>query len=307
MAERSVRAVLTIATMTRNSSRALVLLLLGCAAAAGILGGCSGDTGADGLNGAPGRGGPRDRAVMPEPKDRRDPRTRRARRTQGTAGPGRWRRRRRPVDQLACPLPRLHGLVEQWKTSTHYATYISNLGGEEVASWTGNTTCGNCHAIDGVEQRVAGNVNFVGTTGPVRPGPRPDQLALQHQQQGRGVDVRRRGRGRRRALHHLPRRERRQRPARHRRGLCARVLPAARPGRRGGASTHREELGPRRGRRHRGWRIQRRQRLHLVPQVAQGRHNYIARTNNLSSIHWGPHEGPQADIYSGKAATITLA
>jgi hypothetical protein len=28
--------------------------------------------------------------------------------------------------------------------------------------------------------------------------------------------------------------------------------------------------------------------------------DYIAVTNNVSSIYWGPHEGPQADIYSGQ-------
>jgi hypothetical protein len=57
-------------------------------------------------------------------------------------------------------------VVEQWKTSRHFATYIANLGGDEVASWTGATACGNCHAIDGIEQRVAGNVTHAGTTGP---------------------------------------------------------------------------------------------------------------------------------------------
>ncbi len=51
------------------------------------------------------------------------------------------------------------GIVEQWKTSTHYATFIANLGGEEVATWTGKTPCGNCHAIDALERRVAGNVS----------------------------------------------------------------------------------------------------------------------------------------------------
>ena len=58
------------------------------------------------------------------------------------------------------------GVVEQWKTSRHFATYIANLGGDEVASWTGATACGNCHAIDGVEQRLANTVKYTGTTGP---------------------------------------------------------------------------------------------------------------------------------------------
>ena len=58
------------------------------------------------------------------------------------------------------------GLVEQWKGSTHYATFIANLGGDEVASWTGPQACGNCHALDAIAQRVAGSVAFAGTAGP---------------------------------------------------------------------------------------------------------------------------------------------
>jgi len=59
------------------------------------------------------------------------------------------------------------GIVEQWKTSRHYSTYIANLGGEEVDSWTGAKSCGSCHASDGPQLRVEGDVKFNGTTGPV--------------------------------------------------------------------------------------------------------------------------------------------
>jgi hypothetical protein len=55
------------------------------------------------------------------------------------------------------PCHGFNGTVEQWKTSRHYSTYVANLGGDEVETWTGARTCGNCHAIDGIEQRVAGN------------------------------------------------------------------------------------------------------------------------------------------------------
>jgi hypothetical protein len=64
------------------------------------------------------------------------------------------------------PCHGFNGIVEQWKTSTHYATFISNLGGTEVATWTGAKACGNCHAIDAIEQRVAANVGHVGAVGP---------------------------------------------------------------------------------------------------------------------------------------------
>lgn len=66
------------------------------------------------------------------------------------------------------PCHTFNGIVPQWQTSRHYATYVANLGGDEAESWTGpNKTCGNCHAEDGVQQRLAGNVNYNGTTGPV--------------------------------------------------------------------------------------------------------------------------------------------
>ena len=64
------------------------------------------------------------------------------------------------------PCHTFSGIVEQWKTSRHYATYISNLGGEEVDTWTGAKACGNCHASDGLELRAAGNVGHGGMVGP---------------------------------------------------------------------------------------------------------------------------------------------
>ncbi len=63
------------------------------------------------------------------------------------------------------PCHGFNGIVEQWKTSTHYSTFISNLGGAEVASWTGPAACGNCHANDAIEKRVAGSVGTAGDAG----------------------------------------------------------------------------------------------------------------------------------------------
>ena len=54
------------------------------------------------------------------------------------------------------------GIVEQWKTSTHYAVFILTIGTEEVDSWTGPNTCGNCHATDGLAGRAAGSVGTAG-------------------------------------------------------------------------------------------------------------------------------------------------
>ena len=59
------------------------------------------------------------------------------------------------------PCHGFNGIVEQWKTSTHYSTFISNLGGTEVDTWTGPQACGNCHAIDGISYRIAGTVGTI--------------------------------------------------------------------------------------------------------------------------------------------------
>jgi hypothetical protein len=68
------------------------------------------------------------------------------------------------------PCHTFSGIVEQWKTSRHYATYVANLGGDEAQTWTGQKPCGNCHAQDGVQQRIEGNFIYTGTTGPADPG-----------------------------------------------------------------------------------------------------------------------------------------
>jgi hypothetical protein len=59
------------------------------------------------------------------------------------------------------PCHGFNGIVEQWKTSTHYAAFISNIDTSEVASWTGATACGNCHATDAISYRVAGQVGTI--------------------------------------------------------------------------------------------------------------------------------------------------
>lgn len=67
------------------------------------------------------------------------------------------------------PCHGFNGIVEQWKTSTHFAAYVSNLGGDEVVSWTGPQACGNCHAIDALEGRIAGTVGYAGDAGVTSP------------------------------------------------------------------------------------------------------------------------------------------
>ena len=149
----------------------LSLALLGCSGEDGKNGatgpagpkGAKGDTGDTGDTGAQGKTGP----AGPEgPAGPQGP----AGETSGEGGAGGQPSAMLPEGTLnvSCMVPchSFAGIVEQWKTSRHYATYVANLGGDEAESWTGAKACGNCHAQDGVQQRLAGNVTYTGTTGP---------------------------------------------------------------------------------------------------------------------------------------------
>jgi hypothetical protein len=51
------------------------------------------------------------------------------------------------------------GVVAQYQTSVHYVASVTNLGSSEYAAWTTpGAACGTCHAIDALEDRAAGNV-----------------------------------------------------------------------------------------------------------------------------------------------------
>jgi hypothetical protein len=147
--------------------RSLLLMSVFTLAAAG----CAGDDGQDGAvgpAGAQGAAGPAGPQGEPGPTGETGP--------EGPQGePG------QPADAGApgtppegslttsclSPCHGFTGLVEQWKTSTHYATYVSTIGTDQVDTWTGPRPCGNCHAIDAVEHRLAGNVLYNGTAGPL--------------------------------------------------------------------------------------------------------------------------------------------
>ena len=72
-----------------------------------------------------------------------------------------------PVSCLS-PCHGFGGVVAQYQTSQHYVTYVTNLGSETAAEWTTpGAPCGNCHAIDALENRVTGNVLTDGDAGVV--------------------------------------------------------------------------------------------------------------------------------------------
>jgi hypothetical protein len=67
-----------------------------------------------------------------------------------------------PVGCLS-PCHGFNGVVAQFQTSVHYTEYLVNVSSAtpETEWTTTGAACGNCHAIDGLQQRVAGNVGTV--------------------------------------------------------------------------------------------------------------------------------------------------
>jgi hypothetical protein len=71
-----------------------------------------------------------------------------------------------PVGCLS-PCHGFNGVVAQFQTSAHYTEYLVNVTSAtpETAWTTTGEPCGNCHAIDGLQQRVTGNVGTMGDAG----------------------------------------------------------------------------------------------------------------------------------------------
>jgi hypothetical protein len=57
------------------------------------------------------------------------------------------------------PCHGFNGVVAQYHGSTHYMVYLANVNSAEAQTWTTpGLPCGNCHAIDALQQRTGGNV-----------------------------------------------------------------------------------------------------------------------------------------------------
>ncbi|MEO7036156.1 MAG: hypothetical protein ABI548_19610 [Polyangiaceae bacterium] len=251
--------------------------------------GATGATGTQGANGTPGKAGP----VGPAGADA----------TLGEAGAaGASGAIANGFLNVSClsPCHGFAGIVPQWQTSTHFATYISNLGGDEVASWTGATACGNCHAIDALEQRESGNVTFVGTKGPTDLALGKLGYVATTNQSVQEVTY---------AGHSTV--------AEVHCSTCHDTSADNDPHRTGapyvkGSFPLRVPTGP-----NDQALIEKGSALGTSDGTVAGKYNvgnvcifchrsrkdvtnYVLASNDLTSSYWGPHEGPQADVYSGK-------
>jgi hypothetical protein len=211
------------------------------------------------------------------------------------------------VLQTSClsPCHGFTGLVEQWKTSTHYATFVANLGGEEVDSWTGTAACGNCHSIDGIQQRLEGNVRFLGSTG-------PQNVAHGQISYLNGTKISEStyaGHATVAVVHCTTCHDVTEENDPHNTGApyVAGSFPLRVP-------TGQDEEAY----------IEKSSAVGVSDGTPTGAYgvgnacmwchksrkdvtNYITASNTLTNTHWGPHEGPQTDIYTGKGGYLFLA
>jgi hypothetical protein len=202
---------------------------------------------------------------------------------------------------VSCMVPchTFAGIVEQWKTSRHYATYVANLGGDEAESWTGAKACGNCHAEDGVQQRLAGNVTYSGTTGPTELA--NGQLNYKDSGSGKISEIVYAGQATV-AVVGCP--------------TCHNDDAAHDPHVTGKANYERGDFPLRVPSGSNDYAIVEKSSAVGTSDGTQVKYNagnacmwchksrkdvtnYITATQNITSNTWGPHEGPAADIYSG--------
>lgn len=255
----------------------------------GALWACTGSDGAPGTPGAAGTAGAQGPSGGGGPAGSAGP--------QGMPGPSGVIDGGLPSSCLT-PCHGFNGIVEQWKTSTHYATFVSNLGGTEVDTWTGPQACGNCHAIDGLSYRVAGNVGTVdgGAVANVKNG----ELNYKTPS-GSTTESVYRGSAKVAAVTCVTCHEVSDATDPHRTGLA--FVPGSFPLRTPSGKTDQVflEKSPAVGT-ITGTQAGLRGTANTCIMCHKSRKDvtqYITASNTLTSPYWGPHEGPQADVYTG--------
>jgi hypothetical protein len=262
-------------TLTRSLGLLFIITALGATAGVAACGGDDGPTGDTGAAGPAGPVGPPGPAGTPG--------------GQGVpaAGDG------GTILGGACTTPchTFNGVVDQWRFSNHSHPQKNDIGGG---------ACGNCHAIDGLEQRVANKYVVAGDAGPATNVPlghmsyKTSSGAISEIGYGGATAIGR--------IHCSTCHDFNATTDPHVTGkYLAGQAPLRIPGgvndsvileKTAGTSPLEpagQSLAYRSG--------------NVCVFCHKSRKDvalYITASNALSSIHWGPHEGPQADVYSGK-------
>jgi len=200
---------------------------------------------------------------------------------------------------LSCGQP-CHGfgnVVDQWRYSKHYR--MQNLADEEPVWTAPGNSCGNCHAIDGVERRLAKTVD-VADGGTATTDPDKGHLSFKTASGGAGEQLYS-GTGKAPVVHCTSCHAFSATNDPHNTGsYVAGSAPLRVPA--GAADYAMIEKSP---------------SSSAVAGQEAGKYKvgntcvfchksrkditfYITASNTMNSYFWGPHEGPVADIYSGK-------
>ena len=198
-----------------------------------------------------------------------------------------------------CTAP-CHGfgnVVDQWQFSKHY---IMNTMAAGQPAWTSAGPCGNCHAIDGLERRVAGAVG-VADGGVVPVDVKKGHMSYQIGGAGPVMELGYTGPGRVAVVHCT---------------TCHAFTPTNDPHNTGsyvpGSAPMRVPAGaddfsvieksPAGSTTSVGQAAGKWKAGNTCVMCHKSRKDvtfYITPTNKLNSPYWGPHEGPQTDVYSG--------
>lgn len=123
---------------------------------------CSGPTGPAGPQGAAGPAGPQGDTGPEGPMGSQGPMG-----TSGLSALGDGGVATIPVSCLS-PCHGFNGVITQYQGSIHYQTYLSMVDTTTAAEWVApGSPCGNCHAIDALQQRTTGMVGTNGDAGVV--------------------------------------------------------------------------------------------------------------------------------------------
>ncbi len=254
-------------------SRTIVVTLVTMTLGTGlVLGACTGADGATGATGAPGQAGAPGAPGSAGPEGKPGPLP------DGGGFSG------------ACTKPchTFNGVVDQWRFSNHSHPQKNEIGGG---------SCGNCHALDGIQQRVADKYSVSPDSGPATNVPKGHlnytsaSGAVSEIAYGGATAI---GRIHCSTCHDFN-------PATdpHLTGkYTANQAPLRVPG--GVSDTAFLEKSPDGGATGQTVSYKAGNLCVFCHKSRKDVTSYITASNLLSSVNWGPHQGPQVDVYSGK-------
>jgi hypothetical protein len=204
-----------------------------------------------------------------------------------------------PVGCLS-PCHGFNGVVSQFQTSVHYTEYLVNVSSAtpETEWTTPGAACGNCHAIDALQQRVTGNVGTSGDAGVLNLA--SGMLEYRNSANGALSSANYTGSATVAEVYCTTCHAVTDANDPHKTGIpwTPGSFPLQVSGDNGAVFVEKSPTTAAVTGTDAGFygpgdtcMFCHRSRVDVT--------NYLAATNPITSVHWGPHEGPQADLFTG--------